>query len=145
MRSLFDFVKRRWPLVLAVVVVLAGIGGLITYNTWVKAPGDVTNEDAEFQDTTEQAPPPPEPEPKKRKRGETFVWADFGYSPNRARYLEAKLTPPFKPIWKYRGDRQLIEFPPVLAKGVLYLVRNDGVAVALSAKTGNIKWQRRIG
>jgi outer membrane protein assembly factor BamB len=145
MRSLFDFVKRRWPLVLAVVVVLAGIGGLITYNTWVKAPGDVTNEDAEFQDTTEQAPPPPEPAPKKRKRGETFVWADFGYSPNRARYLAAKLDPPFKPIWKYRGDRQLMEFPPVLAKGVLYLVRNDGVAVALSAKTGNIKWQRRIG
>jgi glucose dehydrogenase len=38
-----------------------------------------------------------------------------------------------------------MEFPPVLARGVLYLVRNDGVAVALNAKSGNIRWQRRIG
>ena len=145
MRSLLDFVKRRWPLVLAAVVVLGVIAGLIVYNTWVKSPGDVTNPNAEFQDTTDQSPPPPKPAPKKRKRGETFIWADFGYSPNRARYLASELQPPFKPIWVYRGDRQLIEFPPVLANGVLYLVRNDGVAVALSAKTGNIKWQRRIG
>jgi outer membrane protein assembly factor BamB len=148
MRTLLTFAKRRWPFVLAAAVVLLGIGGLVAYNTWVKAPGDVTNENAEFQDTTEEAVPPPEPEPepqKKKRRGETFIWADFGYSPNRARYLNADLEPPFEPLWKYRGDRQLMEFPPVLAKGVLYLVRNDGVAVALSAKTGNIKWQRRIG
>jgi outer membrane protein assembly factor BamB len=147
MRSLLQLAKRRWPLVLAVVVVLGAVGGLIAYTTWVKAPGDVTNENAEFQDTAEQpATPPEQPAPDKpRRRRETFVWPDFGYSPNRARYLAADIGPPFKSIWKYRGDRQLMEFPPVLANGVLYLVRNDGVAVALSARTGNIKWQRRIG
>ena len=144
MRSFLAFVRRRWPFVLAAVVVLGGIGGLIVYNTWVKAPGDVTDENAEFQETADRPTPPPPPR-KKRKRAETFVWPDFGFTPNRARYLPSGVEPPFKPVWKYRGDRQLMEFPPVLAKGMLYIVRNDGVAVALSAKTGNIKWQRRIG
>jgi outer membrane protein assembly factor BamB len=145
MRSLLTFVRRRWPLVLAAVVVLLGVGGLIAYNA-VKRPGDVTNENAEFSDTTEQPPPAKPPAtPKRKRKRETFLWPDFGYSPNRARYLQADIKPPFKAIWKYRGDRQLLEFPPVLANGTLYLVRNDGVAVALSAKTGNIKWQRRIG
>ena len=145
MRSLLSFLKRRWPFVLAAVLVLGAIGGLVVYNN-VKEPGDVTDPDAEFQDTSDQpAPPPEEDKPKKKRKGETFVWPDFGFTPNRARYLNSDLKPPFKPIWKYRGDRQLMEFPPVMAKGVLYLVRNDGVAVALSARTGKIKWQRRVG
>ena len=58
MRSLFAFLTRRWPFVLAAVVVLGGLTGLIVYNTWIKAPGDVTNEDAEFQDTADQPAPP---------------------------------------------------------------------------------------
>jgi outer membrane protein assembly factor BamB len=147
MRSLFAFLKRRWPFVLAATVVLGGLTALIVYNTWIKAPGDVTNENAEFQDTADQpAPPLDEPQPpRKRRRTETFVWPDFGFTPNRARYVNTDVAPPFKPIWKYRGDRQLMEFPPVLARGTLFIVRNDGVAVALSAKSGNIKWQRRIG
>src|SRR4051794_24106822 len=146
MRSLFAFLKRRWPYVLAAVVVVGGIAGLVVYNTWIKAPGDVTDENAEFQDTEDQpAPPPEQPKAKKKRKVETFVWPDFGYTPNRARYLANGVEPPYKMIWKYRGHRQLMEFPPVLAKGYLYIVRNDGVAVALSAKTGDVKWQRRIG
>ena len=145
MRSLLNSLRRRWPIVLAVTVVLLGVGGLLIYNGYIKEPGDVTNEDAEFQDTTDADAPPPEEPKRKKRRGETFVWPDFGYTPNRARYLNADIKPPFKPIWKYRGDRQLMEFPPVLAKGVLFIVRNDAVAVALNAKTGKIKWQRRIG
>jgi len=146
MRSLLAFLRRRWPFVLAAVLLVGGLTALVVYNTWIKAPGDVTDENAEFQDTTDQpAPPPEEDKPRKRRRGERFVWPDFGFTPNRARYVNSKVEPPFKTLWKYRGDRQLMEFPPVLAKGVLYVVRNDGVAVALSAKTGNIKWQRRIG
>lgn len=144
MRSLLRLIKRRWPYVLAAVVLLLGIGGLVVYNA-AKEPGDVTDPNAEFQDTSDQPAPPPADKPKKRRRTETFIWPDFGFSPNRARYLNTKLEPPFEPIWKYRGNRQLMEFPPVLAKGVLFVVRNDGVAVALSAKSGNVKWQRRLG
>ncbi len=145
MRSLIDSLKRRWPFVIAALVVVLGVGALVVYNTWVKAPGDVTDENAEFQDTAEQPPPPAEEPDRKRRRGETFVWPDFGYSPNRARYLAADIEPPYEILWKYRGDRQLMEFPPVMAKGVLFIVRNDAVAVALNAKSGNIRWQRRIG
>ena len=143
MRSLIDSLKRRWPFVLAAVVVVLGVGALFAYN-WAKEPGDVTNENAEFQDTAEPDAPPEEPE-RKRRQGETFVWPDFGFTPNRARYLPAKIGPPFETKWKYRGDRQLMEFPPVMARGVLFIVRNDAVAVALNARSGKIRWQRRIG
>ena len=51
MRSLLNSLRRRWPFVLAVAVVLLGVGGLLVYNGWIKEPGDVTNADAEFQDT----------------------------------------------------------------------------------------------
>jgi outer membrane protein assembly factor BamB len=137
MRSLLSFLKRRWPFVLAAVVVLGAVAGILVYN-WAKEPGDVTNPNAEFQDTNDQPA-----QPKKRK-GEKFVWGDFGYTANRARYLNTRLKPPFKPLWNYKAGH-LMEFPPVLAKGVLYLVRNDGLAVAVSAKTGHVKWQRRVG
>jgi outer membrane protein assembly factor BamB len=136
--------RRRWPLIAAVVVVLLGVGGWFLYDGVVKKPGDVTNPNAEFQDTTEQQPAPPATPPR-TQRGETFVWAQYGYGQNRTRYLDAKLGPPFETLWRWRASKHLIEFPPVLANGVLYVVRNDGVAVALNARSGRVRWQRRVG
>lgn len=141
MHSLVNLIRRRWPFVLAALALVLAVGAIGVYNM-VKEPGDVTNENAEFQDAEEDAPAGNE----RRRRGETFLWKQFGYRDNRTRYLSADLDPKeLKIRWKYRAARQLLEFPPVLAKGVLYLVRNDGVAVALNARSGRVRWQRRIG
>ena len=38
-------------------------------------------------------------------------------------YLASKLKPPFKRRWLF-GGRVLMEFPPILADGALYFIRN---------------------
>jgi outer membrane protein assembly factor BamB len=141
MRPLVNFAKRRWPFLAAAAIVFA-VAGFIAYDNWVKPPGDVTNANAPFHDTTEEAPAPP---PKPKAVAETFVWPIYGYTLTHTRYLDTKLGPPFETLWKYREGNALIEFPPVIAKGVLYMVPNDGVAVAITAKTGRQRWRTRVG
>jgi hypothetical protein len=117
----------RWAYVVAALVALAA-GGLAVWLIWGKAPGDVSNPDAEFTAPTE------EPKPKKRKP-EDFVWPMFGYTPDRAKYFPTRnVDPPFKRVWRHRAD-SLLEFPPVLAKETLFYVSNKGTAVALPRGT----------
>ncbi|MEA2478290.1 MAG: hypothetical protein QOJ07_212 [Thermoleophilaceae bacterium] len=132
--------RRRWPWILAALVVLLAGAGLGVWLIWGKKTKDVTNPNAEFQDT---GGGPAQPD-KKKRRGETFVWSTYGFSETRTRYLNAAIKPPFKPLWKYAGG-DLIEFQPVLAKGTLFFLKNHGIAVALDAKTGKVRWQRRVG
>jgi outer membrane protein assembly factor BamB len=126
----------RWAYIASVLVVLAA-GGLTAYLIWGRAPGDVSNPDAEFTE------PDDEPTAKKRKPKD-FVWPIFGYTPDRAKYFSTKLDPPFKRVWRHRAD-SLLEFPPVLAKETLFYVSNKGTAVALNARTGKKRWRRPIG
>jgi outer membrane protein assembly factor BamB len=128
--------RERRRLVLAIcvgVLALFVIGGLIAYEA-LKRPPDVHNPDATF-----------EPEKPKKQRVKTVSWPMYGYDRARTRYLPAKgVKPPFRKIWRYT-DRPLLEFPPVLARGRLYLVDNSGHAVSLDADTGKVLWTRRIG
>ena len=39
----------------------------------------------------------------------------------------------------------MFEFQPVLAEGVLYVVPNDGVARAVDAEDGKLRWSTRVG
>jgi outer membrane protein assembly factor BamB len=126
----------RWAYALAALAVLAA-GGLTAYLIWGRAPGDVSNPDAEF------TVPQDEPKPKKRRPAD-FVWPVFGYTPDRAKYLPTRLHPPFKKVWRHRAD-SLLEFPPVLAKNTLFFVTNKGTAVALDARRGKLKWRRKVG
>ncbi|HWH44167.1 MAG TPA: PQQ-binding-like beta-propeller repeat protein [Thermoleophilaceae bacterium] len=134
--------RRRWPIVLAVVIALAGVGGALAYDELVKAPGDVTNPDVEF------AAPDPEPgagdEPRRGKRDTRVLWPTYGLNPARTRWLQRDLDPPFKRVWHFGGSK-LIEFPPVLAKQTLFFTKNDGEAYAISARTGNVRWRRDLG
>jgi len=133
MRSRFP----RWRYIVGALLVVAA-GGLAVWLIWGKAPGDVSNPDAEFTAPTE--------EPKaKKKKPEEFVWPFFGYTPDRAKYFPTKsVDPPFKRVWRHRAD-SLLEFPPVLAKETLFYVSNKGTAVGLNAKTGKRRWKRSIG
>src|SRR5918996_2503626 len=127
------WVERRHRLaVLAAVLVLLGIGALLAYQD-LKRPADIRNINVTFQ--PEEAKP----------RLKTVNWPLYGYNPRRTRYLAAKgIKPPFKQLWKY-GDGPLLEFPPIYVRGRLFLLDNNGHALALDADTGKVLWKRRVG
>jgi outer membrane protein assembly factor BamB len=87
---------------------------------------------------------PPEPEPPESKPS-TFVWPTFGYDRARTHHFPSGLKPPFKRIWRTKPTGELLEFPPSLARGRLFVVENNGRVVALSARTGRKLWQRDLG
>jgi outer membrane protein assembly factor BamB len=57
---------------------------------------------------------------------------------------DVNLHPPFRRVWSLNGGK-LIEFQPVLAGGRLFVLKNDGRALAVSANTGRVRWRKRIG
>jgi outer membrane protein assembly factor BamB len=126
--------RRRLALALIAAAALLAAGGVALAYELLKRPPDIHNADVPFEAQ----------KPKKQKR-KTVSWPLYGYDRARSRYLPAKgIKPPFKKVWRYTG-RPLLEFPPTLAGGRLYLVNNSGYAVSLDADTGTQLWKRRIG
>src|SRR3954463_5843175 len=131
--------RRRWPWIAAgAVLVLAG-AAIAAYFAFVKKQGDYNNPTAAF-DTQPTAPPKKKPKPKP----ETFKWPIYGYTRDRARYLDANIHPPYKVLWRFKKGKGLVEFQPILVNGVLYFVRNEGQAYAVRAKNGKMLWKRKV-
>src|SRR3954452_9794399 len=131
--------RRRWPLVLLLLFVLAAGAGLGVYLIFFQKESNYSNPNAEFEGKKPQKKPKPKP------KGPTFKWPIYGYTPDRARYLDAKLNPPLKREWLFHRSNQLIEFQPILANGYLYWVDNGATAHALNAKTGKPRWRHDLG
>jgi outer membrane protein assembly factor BamB len=127
--------RRRWPWILAALVLVGAGAAVGAYLAFFQPAGDVSHPNVEFTNPTKA---------KKVRVGENFVWPIYGYDEQRTRDLDVNLHPPFRYLWTYKSGH-LIEFQPVLAGGLLYFVKNDGYAIAISAKTGHRKWQRKIG
>ncbi len=131
--------KRLWrdhrPVAIALLAgAVAIVAGIVVGYELLKRPPDVHNSHAAFK-----------PQKPKKQVRKTVNWPIFGYDRARTRYLPAKgVKPPFRLLWHFSG-RPLLEFPPVFAGGRLYFVNNDATAFALSAKTGKVVWERRIG
>jgi outer membrane protein assembly factor BamB len=90
-------------------------------------------------------PPPPKPVsvPPQPRPGRD--WPLYGNGPQRTRFVrDVGLRPPFRRVWSLNGGK-LIEFQPVLAGGRLFVLKNDGRALALSAQTGRVRWRKRVG
>jgi len=80
-----------------------------------------------------------------RDREALFVWPAFGYDARRLRSPGGlKLRPPFRRLWAVPG-RSLLEFPPAIAYGRLYLPTFAGDLRALDAETGTTIWAYRSG
>jgi outer membrane protein assembly factor BamB len=127
-----------------IVLVAAGAVWALTHKE-----GDVFNPKVGFQDEPTETPAPSAPAPRKRGAKDplrNFVWATYGYTNNRRRYLPAspKVGPPFRRRWYYNAH-SLLEFSPSMAEGKLYVLKNDGTAVALDKNTGKVRWSRRVG
>jgi outer membrane protein assembly factor BamB len=88
--------------------------------------------------------PAPKP-PAVPKRPVGRAWPLYGNNPQRTRWMAGVgIRPPFRKVWSFNGGK-LIEFQPVLAGGRLFVLKNDGRALALAAQTGRVRWRRRIG
>jgi outer membrane protein assembly factor BamB len=131
--------------VAAVLIVLVGSGAVFA----LTREGDVSKPDVEFRPEPTQTPAPtPVEEPRKGKKDplDDFVWAHYGYSKDRRRYLPAStlLRPPFYRVWSETGS-VLLEFPPVLGGKRLFLLKNNGALYTISKKTGKVLWKKRLG
>ena len=135
--------RRRWPWWLAGLVV---IGCAVTAAAVLLGGSD----NAPQKPVARPAPKPaPKPEPKPVEIPPLPAggrnWPLYGNGPGRTRHMsDVSLEPPFRKVWSLNGGK-LIEFQPVLAGGRLFVLKNDGRALAVSADTGKIRWRKRIG
>jgi outer membrane protein assembly factor BamB len=142
--------RRLRRLVLGLVITLLALVGAAAAFVVTREEGDVFNPDVEFRDEP-PATPEPEQEPEKPGGGKTdpvdrFIWAHYGYTRDRRRYLPLKKPPrpPFKEIWQYQGN-VLLEFPPVIGGKRLYLLNDHGKLFAIHKHTGKTLWKRKLG
>jgi outer membrane protein assembly factor BamB len=107
----------------------------------------------EFTPSEPPVPPQPKPKPvKPPKPGkkpvrvvEGAVWPTWGYDDERTRFVPGSaIRPPFSRRWVFRG-RTLIEYPPAIAYGRLYVATNEGLFYSLDAATGKPVWRYRSG
>jgi outer membrane protein assembly factor BamB len=81
---------------------------------------------------TETAPPPVAT-PK-------IVWPEFGYNPERTHVgPDVGVRPPFRLVWT-AGGASLLEFPPAIAYGRLYVADGAGRVLAISTRSGARAW-----
>ena len=73
-----------------------------------------------------------------------IAWPTYGYDGARLRNASLPLRPPFRRVWTFHG-RALLEFPPAVAYGRVYLPTFDGRFYALDAATGRVVWHRQAG
>ena len=66
-------------------------------------------------------------------------WPMYGFDPQRTRSVGSDVRPPFKQLWVAGGDT-LLEFPPAIAYGRLFLANNGGLLFAVGAANGRRAW-----
>jgi outer membrane protein assembly factor BamB len=72
-------------------------------------------------------------------------WPRYGYDLAATRSAPYALRPPFRRIWTFNDNPTLLEFPPAVGYGRLFLPTWDGRFLALDARTGRVRWRHRTG
>jgi outer membrane protein assembly factor BamB len=133
--------RRRRGLLVALAVLVLLAGGAVAF-LLANKPGDVSHPEVEF--TTETTAPPPEPE---RQAVDAFLWPTYGFTEGRTRDFSGApdyLRPPFRRGWTYRSG-VLLEFPPAIDGGTIYLLDDDGMLRAIQKTSGRILWRQQVG
>ena len=128
--------RRRWPLIIGAILLLGAGGAVAAYFAFFQKEDNFNDPHAKFEATKKPGVKKPKPE--------TFKWPIYGFTPDRARFLDVKMKPPARKLWRFTKGHGLIEFQPVLANRILYYVNNSGMAFAVDAKNGKTKWKRKV-
>src|ERR671914_993864 len=142
--------RRLRRVVLGLGIALVAMVGAAAAFVVTREQGDVSNPDVEFRDepaaTPEPELEPDEPGKKKTAKVDRFIWAHYGYTRDRRRYLPLKKPPrpPFTERWQYQGN-VLLEFPPVIGGKRLYLLNDNGKLFAIHKHTRRVLWRRKLG
>src|SRR5436190_18464613 len=128
---------RRVLIVLGALLFLA-VGAAAGAYLWNKhRTRDIHGSATQEFETSEAPGATTRPQPELLKE----PWPQYGFDPERTRFApEFQLRPPYHRIWTVRGG-QLIEFPPVVAYGRLYVATSDGRFMAIDAETGKVDWR----
>src|SRR5436190_443432 len=135
---------RRW------LPWLAGLGSilLLAAAAWALTVrnANISNPGVEFRPQPDQ--PPVAQRPRNGHLEPAFEWPVYGYTKQRTRAFALRdpsaLHPPYHHMWSERGS-VLIEFPPVLGRRALYMLKNNGALYALSRRTGHLLWKKKVG
>jgi outer membrane protein assembly factor BamB len=76
---------------------------------------------------------------------EGVPWPRYGFDFAGTRAARYRLRPPFRHLWTFNDNPTLLEFPPAVAYGRLFLPTWDGRFLALDAHTGRLLWRRHSG
>jgi outer membrane protein assembly factor BamB len=71
-------------------------------------------------------------------------WPLFGRVLERTHAIADAPNPPFHDLWEFPAG-QLIEFPPVLEDGDIYVVNKTGELYRVRASDGKVAWKRNLG
>jgi outer membrane protein assembly factor BamB len=138
--------RRRWTL-------LAGVAAAVTATLLAAylelrpkhAPtivGSTTKEYVTAPTRSSHRPPGTRPRPA-RQPEPGIEWSTYGYDQARTRAVTLRgLRPPFRRLWTFHGQT-LLEFPPVVGYGRVYIATFDGRLLALDARTGKTLWRFR--
>ena len=68
-------------------------------------------------------------------------WSMYGFDAARTRAIPSTLRPPFRKAWTYHAG-SLVEFPPGVGYGRVFLSTNAGKVASVNVATGNRAWKR---
>jgi outer membrane protein assembly factor BamB len=129
-------VKRRIVLAAAGVVVLL-LAAAIGYALYRKHEGRNIRGSPTVEFTRK--------EPKAAKEPKDIVWPMYGFDAARSRApVEFKVRPPFRrtPVWTFHAGG-LLEFPPSIGYGKIFIANNPGTVFAIDERTGKRLWLHR--
>jgi outer membrane protein assembly factor BamB len=127
--------RRRTAAGVAILLVLAA-GALGVFVVYVRSGRDVIGSPTvEFL---------PKDLPARPEQVAATPWPTWGLDSARNRWFPAGPPPPYRVVWRFAG-RSLLEFPPALAYGRVFLPTFAGLVVALDADSGKVLWRHVSG
>src|SRR2546430_8522808 len=94
--------------------------------------------------TVEFVTTPPAVQKRSQPLIETVPWPMYGYDPARTHdAIQFKVRPPFRKIWTLRVGN-IIEFPPVVGYGLVFVSQFRGRFFAVNAATGKRQWRKHF-